>query len=299
MNRFTATNVSEAIVASDLRPIWDALTDPVLLPQLTPLLKSIDADGDLWRWHLVSIAALGVSISPCFTERMTFKDGQRIDFTHRPPAGVREHAGAEGHYVLTEVDGGTRLRISLTLCVELPLPKLASPAVTRVMAATMQRTGERFSAGSHEEREDLAAQAQREDRLEDGRDDDGEQQQLRHAVRAEGEVGHHSGRGQGGADALREALRRPRNESSRAEPGSDGPRRQLTQWAERRSGEDPGQKARGDEGRQSQPRGVHQRCEHGHGAQQRDARGHAAGGQLVDRVGEMKKIAHGTETTVP
>ena len=146
MNRFTATNVSEAVVASDSRPVWDALTDPVLLPKLTPLLKSIDTDGDLWRWHMVSIAALGVSISPCFTEAMRFEDGRRIDFTHRPPAGVREHAGAEGHYILSEVEGGTRLQISLTLCVELPLPKLAGSAVTRVMAGTMQRTGDRFSA---------------------------------------------------------------------------------------------------------------------------------------------------------
>lgn len=146
MNRFSATNESEAVVAADRAAIWAALTDPVLLPKLTPLLKSIDTDGDQWRWHMIRIAALGVSISPCFTERMRFEDGHRIEFAHEPPAGVREHAAAEGFYELTDVEGGTHLAIKLTLCVELPLPKLAAPAVSKVMGVTMAQTGERFSA---------------------------------------------------------------------------------------------------------------------------------------------------------
>lgn len=145
MNRFCATNVSEAVVAAEWSAVWDALTDPVLLPKLTPLLTRIDADGDLWHWHLVSIAALGVSISPSFTERMVFSDGRLITFSHEPPDGVHERAGAEGRYELADAPGGTSLAISLTLCVELPLPRLAAAAVTKVMSATMNRTGERFS----------------------------------------------------------------------------------------------------------------------------------------------------------
>jgi hypothetical protein len=46
---------------------------------------------------------------------------------------------------LTDVDGGTRLVISLTLHVDLPLAKIAAPTVTKVMKTSMQRTGERFS----------------------------------------------------------------------------------------------------------------------------------------------------------
>lgn len=151
MNRFSATTMSEAVVAAERSRIWAVLTDPVLLPRLTPLLKKIDTDGDRWRWHLVGLSVLGVGISPVFTERMTFDtgdgDGSRIDYTHEPPPGARETTGAEGWYVLTdEPGGGTRLAISLGLTVELPLPQLAGPAVTAVMKETMQRMGDRFSA---------------------------------------------------------------------------------------------------------------------------------------------------------
>ena len=55
-------------------------------------------------------------------------------------------AGADGWYDLSEVDGGTRLEISLTMHVDLPLSKVARPAVTRVMSSMMQRTGDRFSS---------------------------------------------------------------------------------------------------------------------------------------------------------
>lgn len=151
MSRFSATTESEAVVAADRSRIWAVLRDPVLLPQLTPLLKKIETDGDRWRWHLVGLSVLGVGISPVFTEQMVFDegdgDGHRIDYTHAPPPGTRESTGAEGWYVLSdEPGGGTRLAISLGLSVELPLPRLAAPAVTAVMKETMQRMGDRFSA---------------------------------------------------------------------------------------------------------------------------------------------------------
>ena len=146
MSRFSATTESEAVVAADRSAIWAVLTDPVLLPKLTPLLRRIETDGDLWRWHLVGLSVLGIGISPVFTERMVFDAEKRIDYTHEPPAGAGERTGAEGSYVLADVEGGTHLAISLTLDVDLPLPRLASPAVTTVMQETMQRMGERFSA---------------------------------------------------------------------------------------------------------------------------------------------------------
>lgn len=146
MARFTATTDSDAIVPADRMQIWAALTDPQLLPELTPLLHRIDADGDTWTWHMARISALGVSISPSFTERMRFDTGHRIEYTHQPPPGVRERAGAEGWYELTDTEGGTQLKISLTLDVDLPLPRSAAPAVCKVMQATMNRMGERFSA---------------------------------------------------------------------------------------------------------------------------------------------------------
>ena len=132
-------------MAAERSQIWAVLTDPVLLPKLTPLLQRIDADGDLWHWHMIRIAVLGVGIGTAFTERMRFEEGRRIDYSHEPPRGVTERTGAAGSYVLSDVQGGTHLAISLTLHVDLPLSTLASPVVTRVMKATMQRTGDRFS----------------------------------------------------------------------------------------------------------------------------------------------------------
>lgn len=145
MNVFSATNDSEAVVAADRQAIWAALTDPEVLPKLTPLLKRIETDGDLWHWEMSKIGVLGASIAPSFTERMSFDEPEHISFKHDPPQGRRERTSAEGWYQLDEVEGGTRLRISLTLSVELPLAKAAAPAVRRVMESAMERTGERFA----------------------------------------------------------------------------------------------------------------------------------------------------------
>jgi len=154
MARFSAVNTSEAVVAAPREAIWQALTDPALLPKLTPLLRRIDVaphDPELWTWQLAGLSVLGVGISPVFTERMHFTTdddgtGVRIDYTHEPPAGRTEHTAATGVYQLADVPGGTRLQIRLELAVELPLPALSAPAVTRIMQATIRRMGERFSA---------------------------------------------------------------------------------------------------------------------------------------------------------
>lgn len=146
MNRFEATNHSDAVVPADREAIWAALTDPEVLPRLTPLLHHIDSDGDLWRWHLTRFTILGIGLAPRFTEKMTFDAPRRIEYTHQPPRGRSEPAGADGSYDLTEVEGGTRLEILLTMHVDLPLARAVRPAVTRVMRSMMQHTGERFAA---------------------------------------------------------------------------------------------------------------------------------------------------------
>jgi carbon monoxide dehydrogenase subunit G len=145
MTRFSATNESDAVVAADRSAIWAALTDPELLPKLTPLLRRIDADGDLWRWHLVRLSVLGVGVATTFTERMRYQDEHRIDYVHEPPTGVTERTGANGTYELTDTEGGTHLRIKLTLHVDLPLSRLATPAVVGTMKAALARTGDRFA----------------------------------------------------------------------------------------------------------------------------------------------------------
>lgn len=146
MTRFESTNVSEADVPAPREKIWSVVTSPECLAELTPLIDRITADGDIWRWQLKSISALGTRLAPSFTEQMSFEDGRRLSYEHRSPAGTNERAGARGTYTLADLpDGGTHLAVDLTLHIELPLPGLSRRAVEQVMATTMARTGQRFA----------------------------------------------------------------------------------------------------------------------------------------------------------
>ena len=107
--------------------IWDIITDPGQLADLTPMIRSIDRRDSVWVWHLHGIEALGVRLEAVFTERMTFVEQEQIVFTHDPPAGTRERAAVEGVYDLTATTATeTRLKVDLTLKVELPLPRLCA-----------------------------------------------------------------------------------------------------------------------------------------------------------------------------
>jgi carbon monoxide dehydrogenase subunit G len=163
VTNFEATIDSGATISASREEVWDALTDPQLLAELTPLLSRVEADGDTWTWYLTKISALGVSVCPSFTEQMRFIDHERIEYTHRAPAGVTERAGAEGRYELSDAGAGTQLAIRLSLCVDLPLPRAASRAVQSVMRSTMRRTGDRFSANllAHLGARELTASAAR------------------------------------------------------------------------------------------------------------------------------------------
>lgn len=144
MTRFEARNTSNDTLPVPPEPIWDVLTSPRLLAEMTPLIDRIDeVDDRHWRWHLTNIAGLGVAVAPCFTVRMDFEPAERIDFSHAPRG--RERAGADGIYTLETVEGGTHLAVDMTVHVDLPLPAMSRPAVTRVMHATMNRMGERFA----------------------------------------------------------------------------------------------------------------------------------------------------------
>lgn len=146
MTRFEATNRSREVVAAERERIWQVLTDPQLLAELAPLVADISAQGDRWCWQLAGISAMGVSVAPSFTERMDFTPQERIEFTHAPPPdGPPERAGADGVYELADAEGGTLLSIELTIHVDLPLPRMARGGVERVMAASMERTGDAFA----------------------------------------------------------------------------------------------------------------------------------------------------------
>ncbi|MEO6124868.1 MAG: SRPBCC family protein [Ilumatobacteraceae bacterium] len=146
MATFSSQNISVAVVPAARERIWDALRDADVLASLTPLVRSIDVDGDIWTWHLRGISALGVSVTPSFTELMLFDEPREIKYVHQPPNGSGERAGASGVYTLEALDmQSTRLSVDITLCVDLPLPKLARRAVEATMSTMMQRTGEKFA----------------------------------------------------------------------------------------------------------------------------------------------------------
>ena len=146
MATFTATTLNREVVPAERAEIWKVLTDPTLLPQLTPYLDQITVDGDHWRWEMNKLPVLGLSVAPSFTELMEFEEHSRIEFTHDPPAGQDEKAAAEGTYHLKDAGPGkTDLSIELTLAVDLPLPRAAAPAVSRVMSTVMDRMGQRFA----------------------------------------------------------------------------------------------------------------------------------------------------------
>ncbi len=144
MATFTATTTSEGVVPSPRAEVWSVLIDPELIGRLTPFVDSISADGDLWRWQLTSLPVLGTSVTPAFTEQMTFTDKSAIDYTHAPPAGKSERFGVEGHYVLSDHTDGTHLSISLEVCADLPFPRVSGPAVRAAIRAVMGSMGTGF-----------------------------------------------------------------------------------------------------------------------------------------------------------
>jgi carbon monoxide dehydrogenase subunit G len=144
MTRFSAQTQSSAILKSPREKIWDALTDPELLPELTPYLHNIKVDGDRWTWNVAKVPLLGKSIGTCFTEVMTFDEPRYIGFKHDPER-TDEHSAVEGEYVLEEVGGGTRVSIDLGVSVDLPFSRVMRPAVEGGMRAVMALMGRRFA----------------------------------------------------------------------------------------------------------------------------------------------------------
>jgi carbon monoxide dehydrogenase subunit G len=145
MAAFTVRNQSSATVDADRSEVWRALTDPKLLPRLTPYLESIDADGDSWTWHLTRVPVLGAVVAPTFTEAMTFDPPRSIRFDHDDRRS-EDRAGVTGEYRLDERGAGTRLEIDLEITVDLPFPRAAGPAVRTAMRGVVAVMGRRFAA---------------------------------------------------------------------------------------------------------------------------------------------------------
>lgn len=143
MTRFSSTSRSTAQLAFERERVWAALSDPDLLPRLTPNLKRIDADGDRWTWHLGQIPVMGRSLGISFTEVMAFDEPERIDFTHDDDA-TGEKTWVEGSYLLTEHPEGSEVSIDLTVTADLPFPRLARPGVETAMATVMAGMGRGF-----------------------------------------------------------------------------------------------------------------------------------------------------------
>ncbi len=141
--------------------VWAALVDPALIAHLTPFVARIEPTGasvpdgfdpltgdgrQHWAWTLSGIAVAGLDFAATFTEEMTFTAPSRLEFRHDPPRGEKERAGVTGWYALSEHPEGALLETSLTIRVELPLPRMSGPVVRRTMGAVVEKMGDRFSA---------------------------------------------------------------------------------------------------------------------------------------------------------
>ena len=150
MTWFCARTVARSSVPVPPNAIWRVLTDPTTLAELTPLVHSIEPDGEHWRWTLHGIDGLGVRVRATFTEQMTFIEERRIEFVPAPPPGKPERAAVDGIYTLEPTDGGCDVGIDLTARVDLPLPGVARRSVEGLMGATMRTSGARFAANLYE-----------------------------------------------------------------------------------------------------------------------------------------------------
>jgi carbon monoxide dehydrogenase subunit G len=144
MTRFTASNQSAATLKSSRKDVWAALTDPELLPRLTPYLHRIDVDGDRWTWHVAKVPVLGKSIGTTFTEVMTFEEPHRIKYSH-DSSRTDENSAVEGEYVLEEAGSGCHVSIDIGVSVDLPFPRATRRAVEAAMRGVMAAMGRRFA----------------------------------------------------------------------------------------------------------------------------------------------------------
>lgn len=145
--RFSARTISATTVPVASGRLWEILTDPTALAELTPMVRSIEASDSNWLWTLNGIEALGTKIEASFTESMQFTEERQIVFAHDPPPGTNERAAVDGIYDLSPTGPeSTDLQVDLTLSVELPLPRLSRHAVERVILTTMRATGQQFAA---------------------------------------------------------------------------------------------------------------------------------------------------------
>jgi carbon monoxide dehydrogenase subunit G len=157
MASFSARKTSQATVAHPRDLVWEVLTDPDTVARLTPMVRSITAEDDLWHWQLARISVLGQSFELGFTEAMSYDPRSRISFSHRPRG--EERAGTEGRYDLSDADDqkATHLRIELEVTVELPFPRLARPAIEATMQGVLAAMGSGFSRSIEKELRTRAA----------------------------------------------------------------------------------------------------------------------------------------------
>ena len=153
MSGFTATTTAEAIVLATREQIWELLRDADEVARLTPFVTGIEDRGEHWIWSMTKLPVPKATLSPTFTERMEFVELERIEFKHDAPEGSDENACVDGWYELEELEplagepAATMLRTSLSITLDLPLPKALGPAVKGSMKTVINQMGDRFSAG--------------------------------------------------------------------------------------------------------------------------------------------------------
>ncbi len=151
MTGFTATTTAEAIVLATRQEIWNVLRDADKVAAMTPFVNHIEERGEHWIWSMNRLPLPKATLSPTFTERMEFVELERIEFKHDAPEGSDENACVDGWYELEELEpqagelAATMLRTSLSITLDLPLPRALGPAVKGSMKTVINQMGDRFS----------------------------------------------------------------------------------------------------------------------------------------------------------
>ena len=142
MTRFSAKTDAQAVITASRADVWALLRDPQAIAEMTPFVKEIVEDGEHWTCT-GGLEVLGKSVSPRFTEKMTFDEPERIEFHHDPPAGETERSSVEGG-TTSRTTTRASVTTSLEITPDLPLPKISSKAVTATMHGVVEKMGDRF-----------------------------------------------------------------------------------------------------------------------------------------------------------
>lgn len=122
-------------VGSTGRPrtaVWEDVSTVPRIAAAIPEVRRCERNGERWRWELDRYGALGLEVVPAFDVEAAFRPHDRVDF--RPVGDVSEDASGRGWITLADAPAGrTRVEVGVVVEVDVPIPRLLAPALTKIM----------------------------------------------------------------------------------------------------------------------------------------------------------------------